>query len=198
MQAARTLSMTEAEYLEFDAASPGRYEFYNGEVVAMAGAEPEHGAVVAALSHAIGIRLEGRSCLVWSADQRVRVDETGLYAYPDLVAGCAPFRFADTHPRTLLNPVVVIEVLSASTETTDRGPKFAHFQSRPSVHEYVLVTASARRIEHYRRLDADRWELVVVTGTSTLSLPALGLSIPLDEVYRDAEMLAGHSEVIDG
>ena len=194
METARGPVMTEAEYLALDAASPERHEFYNGEVVAMAGAEPVHGVIVAGLSRALGNRLEGRPCLVWSQDQRVRVDEAGLHAYPDLIVACAPLRFAQTNPRTLLNPRIIIEVLSPSTEAHDRGAKFAHFQLRPTVEEYVLVASTERRVDHYLRLDGDQWLLTVFTGDSNLLLPALGLEIPLNEVYRDAERLAELTE----
>ncbi len=190
MEPAADVVLTEAEYLALDEGSDVRHEFYGGEVVAMAGADPRHGAVAASLVRQLGARLEGGPCLVWAADQRVRVDETGLYAYPDLVVVCGRPEFADTRPRTLLNPLVVIEVLSSSTESLDRGAKFAHFQRRSSLAEYVLVSPAERRVEHYRRLEGDRWELTVVAGDGVLAFPALGPEVPLDQVYEQADRLA--------
>jgi len=190
MQTAAGRTITEAEYLALDERSAERFEYFGGEVVLMAGAEPDHGAVVAGLVAALGQRLRGRPCLVWAESQRIRVDETGLYAYPDVVVTCGTPRFADTPPRTLLNPLVVIEVLSPSTESVDRGAKFAHYQRRASLKEYVLVSPDTRRVEHYARMEDRRWILTVRTDDELLELPALDAGIPLAEIYEQAELLA--------
>lgn len=182
--------MTEAEYLAFDAASPERNEFYNGEVVAMAGAEPVHGAVTVELTVLLRQRLGGRPCLVWSESLRVRIGETGAYVYPDIAITCGRPELADTRPRTLLNPLVVVEVLSDSTESHDRGAKFAHYQRRASLREYVLVSTGQRRIEHYQRIDEGGWHYREYTGDDVLALPALGVEIPLADIYAQADLLA--------
>ncbi len=190
MLPAKRETMTEAAYLALDEASAERYEYYAGEIVLMAGAEPVHGALVADLVTALRVGLRGRPFMVWAESQRVRIVETDLYAYPDVVATSGRPEFADTRPQTLLNPLLVIEVLSPSTETDDRGAKFAHYQRRASLREYVLVTPEKRRVEHYQRLDDDRWLLSVYTGDDVLVLPAVELEIPLADIYAQAELLA--------
>lgn len=175
--------MSEAEYLAWDLAHPEKHEFVNGDVVAMAGADPRHSALTMRLGAALGSRLRGRPCLVHASDLRVRVDETGLYAYPDLVVVCGPHELADTKPRTLLNPKVIVEVLSATTAEYDRGAKFAHYQRRASLEEYVLVGCPERRVEHYRRLPTGQWLLTVVEGDGVVPFPGLDLEVPLGELY---------------
>lgn len=196
MLPAKRETMTEAAYLALDEASAERYEYYAGEIVLMAGAEPVHGALVADLVTALRVGLRGRPCMVWAESQRVRIAETDLYAYPDVVATCGRPEFADTRPQTLLNPLLIIEVLSPSTETDDRGAKFAHYQRRASLREYVLVTPEKRRVEHYQRLDDDRWLLSVYMGDDVLVLPTVELEIPLADIYAQAELLA--SLTVDG
>lgn len=175
--------MTEAEYLAFDLSSPGKHEFVNGEVVAMAGAHPAHVQVVGSLLVSLRTRLAGRPCRVLASDQRVRVDDTGLYAYPDLVVFCGRPDYAATNPPTLLNPSVLVEVASEATAAFDRGAKFAHYQRLPSLQEYLLVSWEERRVEHFRRIDARQWHLTITEGEGEVDFPTLGVTVPLAEIF---------------
>src|SRR5687768_4201773 len=116
MSAVPSPTVTEAEYLAYDLAHEGKHELVGGVIVAMAGASEAHGVVVSNAHLAIGGRLRGSRCRSFVADLRVRISETGLYAYPDVVVVCGPREFAPTNPETLLNPRVIVEVLSPSTE----------------------------------------------------------------------------------
>ncbi len=182
------LRMSEADYLRFDLEhADGKHEYVNGEVIAMAGAHPAHTFLTSQLVIALGTRLRGRPCSVHASDLRVKVSETGMYAYPDLVVICGTPRFAPTNPPTLLNPKLVVEVLSPSTSEYDRGAKFAHYQRLSEVQEYLLVGCPDRRVEHYRRLATGQWLLTVVEGEGVLELPTFELSVPLDELYTGIE-----------
>jgi Uma2 family endonuclease len=173
--------MTEAEYFEIDARSPERYELCDGRAVAVPPAEPEHGAVVVSLATA----LRQRRCLVWATSQRVHVEEAGLYAYPDVVVAGRP-HFAGA---TLLDPVLIAEVLSPATEAFDRGVKFERYQRCASLREYVLVTVDERRVERFSRQPDATWLYRAFTAGEALSLPALDLEIPLAAIYDQVELL---------
>lgn len=179
--------MSESEYLAWDLAHPEKHEYVDGEVVAMAGEDPAHTFLAGRLVAALGTRLRGRRCSVHASDLRVRIAETGLYAYPDLVVICGAPEYADTRPRSLLNPRVIVEILSETTQDYDRGAKFAHYQRRASVLEYVLVSCPERRVEHYRRLDTGQWLLTVVEGDAEVPFPCLECAVPLSELYEGIE-----------
>ena len=130
-----------------------------------------------------------------TSDQRVHVESTGLYTYPDVTVVCDGMRFHPKHPDTLVNPKLIVEVLSDSTEAYDRGAKFAHYRSIPSLSEYVLVSQNERRIEHYRRVDGGHWLLTEVKGLDgSLALPALGCVLRISDVYEDVEGLGSPPE----
>ncbi len=182
-------AMSEAEYLELDANSAERHEYFDGDVVAMAGSDPVHGAVVGQLACVLRGGASERLCLFWTHSQRVRVEETGAYAYPDLVATCGRPELAPTRPPTLLNPLLIVEVLSPSTEADDRGAKFAHYQRRASLREYVLVTPGERRVEVFTRMDDGAWSYRAYTGDEVVPFASLGIEVPLPEIYAQAELL---------
>jgi len=193
MQPAERHLYTEAEYLARERAAEAKSELVHGEIFAMAGGKPRHNALAWNIGAAIRARLmAGKSpCVGFNSDQRVHVEATGLYTYPDVTISCGP-RFHPEHTDTLLNPTVIVEVLSRSTEAYDRGAKFAHYQSSPGFAEYVLVSQNERRIEHYRRIESGQWLLTVLQGDeAVLELPVLGCSIPLGEIYAGTDALGG-------
>ena len=182
--------MTEQEYLAFDQDQPLRHEFYNGEVVAMAGASEAHALVTANLIGVLRGRLAGSGCRVYSADLRVQVAETGAYVYPDLTVVCGPSTLLPTTPVTLLNPRVVVEVLSESTSAHDRGAKAAHYRRLPSLGAYVLVSIEERRVEVYYRGEDGIWRLAEAEGEGEVAVPPLGVTLPLGEVWMGLEEIA--------
>ena len=185
-------TVTLDEYLELEATAEIRHEFVNGEMVAMAGVSKEHSVIREALSFAVqaALRAAGKRCLTFSADTRLRIAETGLYAYPDMTVVCGKPEF-DTRakPESLLNPLVIFEVLSDSTEAYDRGAKFAHYKSRGSLQEYVLVATSERSIDVLHRGESGWWQHNVFKGDSSIPLQSLGIEIPLYAIYGQLDLL---------
>lgn len=180
--------MSVEEYLALDTDALFKYEYLNGVVVAMAGASPRHNVVAQNVGRALGNALEPRPCLVMGSDQRVHVAETGSYVYPDLTVVCEAPRFTDDRPRALLNPRLIVEVLSASTRDHDQGAKVGHYRKMASVHEVLLVDANVRHAELYRRLESGQWLLTDVTE-GEIELESVGVRLRLDEVYAKTDDL---------
>lgn len=172
--------MTEAEYLDYDRTHDGKYEYVNGEVVAMSGVSDAHDRIQVNTTVALANRLRGGSCRVRGPDLRVRLDETGLYCYPDLTVVCGEPAFASTRPVTLLNPRVIIEVLSETTEEYDRGAKVAHYRHRSSVDLILLIDSQRRMVERQQRNADGTWTLSEHTSGAVVVLEH---AIPLDEFY---------------
>jgi Uma2 family endonuclease len=138
--------MTEEEYLAFDDATEGKHWYANGQIYAMAGGTPRHSAICNNVGAALKSLVAKRRCLVFQSDLRVHVPETGLYNYPDVTVVCGN---AERHPKsrnTVVNPTVIVEVLSKSTQGDDRGAKSTHYRSLPSLKEYLLVSTRSEHV----------------------------------------------------
>lgn len=180
---------TPEEYLAIERASECRHEFYRGEMFEMAGASRAHSLIGVNLTGELRGALKGTPCEVHAGEMRVRVSATGLYPYPDASIVCEGAKFADDHLDTLLNPLVIFEVLSPSTEAYDRGKKFEHYRTIDSFCEYVLVAQDAYRVEHFARQDDGSWRMTVMNGLeSVLELPAVSCRLPLREIYARVEL----------
>lgn len=179
-------AMTEDEFLERENAADRKHEFINGQMVAMSGASFRHVAIVTNLVAAMHSRLRGGPCRALSTDLRVNVPATGLYTYPDVLVICGPI---DRHPKdskTARNPSVIVEVLSDSTEAYDRGAKFAHYRSIPSLRSYLLVDQHEPHVERFDRLDDGDWRMHEAVGLEgTIEIPTLQVTIPMRELYED-------------
>ena len=174
---------TAAEYLALERRATYKSEYVNGHIIAMSGASRRHNLIAANISRELSSQLRGRPCESYISDMRVRVSETGLYTYPDIVAVCGDIRFADEQTDTLLNPTVIVEVLSASTEASDRGDKFAHSRRLASLHDYVLVSQDAVRVERYVR-QGEKWLLSEASPlTDTVSLASIQYMLVLEDIY---------------
>jgi Uma2 family endonuclease len=182
--------MTEAEYLAYDLAHEGCHEFVNGDVVAMAGGSEAHALATMNVGRALGNLLAGGPCRVYSADLRVRVRETGVYAYPDVTVVYGRAELDNGRPPSLLNPRVVVEVLSDSTEAHDRGAKAAHYRRHPSVEVLVLVGTQERRVEVQVRNADGTWTLSETSEAGSVRLGPLGVELRLEEVYAGWDALA--------
>jgi Uma2 family endonuclease len=192
VQPAAKHRVSAAEYLALERGSPAKHELVNGVIMAMSGASPVHNLVAMNLGRRLGELLGVKPCFVLSSDQRVHVPATGLFAYPDLTVVCGPLELHPDDDHTLLNPKVIVEVLSDSTEGYDRGAKFAHYQSIASLEEYVLVSTREKRIEHYRRQGSGQWLLTVHAGEQGhVAFPALGGEVTVSSVYEKVESLTG-------
>ncbi len=175
--------MTDEEYLAIERQAETKSELRDGVMVAMSGASLPHNRLVANLVGLLWQQLKGSSCSVCPSDMRVHVPATGLYTYPDALVACGEPELRDGHFDTLLNPVLLIEVLSPSTAAWDRGSKLAQYQTIASLAEVLLVAQDEPRIEQHVRAGAG-WTSSVVTGLeSRLALPSLGLELALAEVY---------------
>lgn len=181
--AATKKRFTPQEYLALERKSETRNEYYNGEIFAMAGASREHNLIVANLLRDIGNQLEDRPCESYPSDMRVYIEATGLYTYPDIVVVCSEPRFQDREVDTLLNPTVIVEVLSPSTEAYDRGVKFRHYRCIGSLREFVLISQDRMMVERYTRQGND-WILSDLTDPDQiLKLESIGCQTPLNRIY---------------
>lgn len=179
--------LTPEEYLNIERKSEVRSEFIDGRMFAMSGASRRHALITINLQGELWSQMKGRACEVYPADMRVKVSPTGMYTYPDVSALCGEAEFEDAHIDTLLNPSVIIEVLSDSTELYDRVKKFAHYRRIDSLREYVLVSQNEMRIEHYR-LDAGRWIFSDVSGSdNVLHLESIDCHLPVSAIYERVE-----------
>jgi Uma2 family endonuclease len=177
--------MSHADYLAAEAAGELRHEFLAGEVVAMAGGTPEHGALAMAVGGELRAALRGKPCRVFSSDVRVHVAATGLTTYPDLSVVCGRLETHPDDPHAVTNPIVLVEVLSASSEAYDRGAKAAHYRRLASLREYVLVAQDEPHIEVYRRNERNRWELVEARAGERVELASLDVTLDVDAIYAD-------------
>ena len=182
----RRQTHTFAEYLELEAMSHAvKHEFLDGAVWAMAGGTPDHAAVAANIIALLQEQLRGRRCRVFTSDLRVRVKATGLGTYPDASVVCDQLELDpdDRQGTTVVNPTLLVEVLSPSTEQYDRHEKREHYQKIPSLRELVLVSHDAERIHLWRR-EAHGWVEHVITEGG-VALTSLDCTLPVREVYRD-------------
>ena len=176
--------LTEAEYLRIERAAPFKSEFFDGEMFAMSGARYPHNRAKDNLAGELYKRFENGPCVALTSDMRVKVTPTGLYCYPDIVVVCDPPEFEDDDNDTLLNPKVVIEVLSESTERYDRTTKFGHYQRVPSVQEYVLVSQTEPLVERFVRQPDGAWGRVAFAGLDAeLAFAGVPARVPLRAVY---------------
>jgi Uma2 family endonuclease len=192
MTTASPRAFTEAEYLALEAASEEKHEFVDGSIVAMAGASPAHNALAVNIAAALLTLTRGRGCVVLSSDQRVHVPPTGLYTYPDVTVACGERHYRSGHPPSLINPTLLVEVTSDTSEDYDRGRKFLHYQAIESLREYVIVSHREPRIDHYRRLDSGQWLATTYRGPRAhVDLPALGGGFDATDVYSGVDLREG-------
>jgi Uma2 family endonuclease len=180
--------LTAEEYLEQERRAEYKSEYLAGEVVAMAGASRRHGLIVANLIAALHRQLKNRSCEVQGSDLRLRVAPGGLYTYPDVMVICAEVQFADDQKDTVLNPVVLIEVLSDSTRDYDRGSKFQHYRSLPSLQEYLTVEQREPHVEHWTRQQEDRGLLMEFSDLGQrVHLASIDCALSLADIYEKVD-----------
>jgi Uma2 family endonuclease len=188
--AAATHHLSETEYLERERRAEFKSEFFAGEVFAMAGGSAPHSLIAANFVKRLGTELEARPCVVYTADLRIKIEATGLQTYPDCTVVCGPQQFLDDVRDALLNPNLIVEVLSDSTEAYDRGRKFEHYRQILTLREYVLASQKEPRVEVFVRRDDGQWLWREAAGLdATLELPALQVKLPLREIYAKVEFI---------
>jgi len=189
MSAVPRRRLTEQEYLAIERGAEAKSEFYNGEMFAMAGASREHNLITGNIARVLGNQLQGGKCEVYSSDMRVKVSPTGLYTYPDVVVVCGRPEFEDEELDTLLNPTLLVEVLSESTQRHDRSLKLLHYRQIPSLREVVLVDQYHRLVEHSRRRRDGNWLLEDFTEMdAAISLKSIKCTLRLTEIYERIEL----------
>jgi Uma2 family endonuclease len=184
MSSRRKILLSPEEYLAVERRSEGKSEYLAGEVFAMVGASKRHNLITANLIRILGNQLLDRPCNVYPSDMRVKVSPIGKYTYPDVVAACEGEEFDDEERDTLLNPVVIIEVLSESTEAYDRGRKFEHYQYIESLTAYLPVSQEPYRIEQYVRQGGPEWKYYEYHAPGdVVQIGAIGCELHLKDVY---------------
>ena len=182
---------TAREYLELERQSSEKHDFAFGEIFAMTGATARHVAIVSNLVRELGNQLLQRPCQVYSSDLRLCVDADHRYAYPDVVVVCSPPRFLDNTLDTLLNPDLIVEVLSESTRNYDRGDKFQQYRGILSFREYLLVDQEKIHVERYSKQNDGTWSLWETDSSAdVVNLDSIGVALPVSEIYFKISLAA--------
>jgi Uma2 family endonuclease len=177
---------TPEEYLALELKAEYKSQYVAGEIFAMAGAQPWHSEVISNIAGMLYNQFRGRPCRAYIGDTRVRVVSGELWTYPDVAAVCGEPKFESaSNPHSLLNPKVIFEVLSPSTEAFDRGDKFARYRRLESLTDYVLAASERMQIEHYVRQGDESWNLKEYSQPGDcLPLASIGCELPLAEIYE--------------
>ena len=175
---------TVEEYLEFDRASECKNEYYRGQIIAMAGGKPTHGQIITTIAALLWIATDDRPCRVYSNDVRLAADRDSHYVYPDVFVVCGELAFADSRQETLANAILVVEVLSPSTESADRGRKFASYRNLESLKEYLMVSQFEPKAELHRRGPDGNWTKHEWKGLDAVAvLESVDAQLPLHRIY---------------
>jgi Uma2 family endonuclease len=177
------------DYLALEQSSEVRHEYENGEMREMPGGSETHSSLSENTKFALRVALKGKNCKVHGGDLRIKIPNTGLYTYPDVSVTCGERLFENTKRDSLLNPTVIFEVLSPSTERYDRGRKFNHYQTVESISDYMLVSQDAYQVEHFIRQTDNSWLLKTYRGLeSSVSIGSLGCELSLSDIYEDVSL----------
>ena len=183
--------MTISEYLDFEAAAEEKHEYVDGEILAMSGGSASASRMAASLIAAVHDALRGKPCDVYDSNLKVRIGRKHRYRYPDAMVICGSEQFDpdDKRRHTITNPRVIFEILSPSTERSDRTTKFDDYRSIDGVEEYVLLSQSTPRVETYHRKPDGTWQFDVKVGLdSAVTLKSIGIDLPLSELYAGVEL----------
>ena len=177
------------EYLEMENASSEKHEYYQGEIFAISGAKVPHNIIATNLVVALTIKLKGKSCRPFNSDQRIHVEANTLFTYPDILIICGDIITRNNDDYNVLNPTVLIEVLSRSTKNYDRGEKFKLYRDIPTLREYVLVDSESIHIEIFRLNANNHWELEEYNkDAQTVFIQAINTPLSIEEIYEGTEL----------
>jgi len=181
--------LTPEEYLAIERKGDYKSEYIDGEMVAMTGASRNHNLIMINAAREITLQLKGKPCETYASDMRVRIPATNLYAYPDVTVVCGEPLFEDDYVDTLINPTLIIEVLSDSTESYDRGKKFRYYRTMDSLTEYLLIAQDEYRVEQYIKQADGRWMLSEVRSLDDqVELNSIGCMLSLKELYDKVKL----------
>ncbi|MDQ3264785.1 MAG: Uma2 family endonuclease [Myxococcota bacterium] len=179
---------TLADYLSIESASNTKHEFFQGEVFAMGGGPPEHAALSAAIMVSLGAQLQGKPCRVYTSDLRVRVQSTSLLTYPDVTVVCGKPQLDPEDRLAVVNPTVLVEVLSDSSEAYDRTEKFESYRQLPSLREYVLVSHREPLLEVHHQGEDGAWTSSQIRAPERIRLSSLDCELDVAAIYRGIEL----------
>lgn len=182
----KTTPVTAEEYLVFERTAKDKHEFIGGKIVAMAGATDRHNVIASNVFLEIGIQLKKTSCRVFASDMRVNA-KRGNYFYPDIVVTCGERKFEDVKKKdVLLNPKVILEVLSKSTKLKDRNEKFESYITLESLTDYVLIEQDKIKIEHYSRVDEKNWNVRIYTeADEKIVFESIKCKLLITDIYAE-------------
>jgi Uma2 family endonuclease len=185
--------MTPEEYLAIERDSDIKSEYFGGEIFAMAGASREHNKISTNIVRVLGNQLLEKPCSIFASDMKVKMKEIKKYTYPDIVVVCGNEEYDDEYNDILINPIVIIEILSDSTEAYDRGDKFSHYQFISTFSEYILVSQYIRKIEKFLRQKNDTWIYSKYEKAEDIvSIESIKCNLPVHEVYREVKLSEYH------
>jgi Uma2 family endonuclease len=177
------------EYLQMEKESPVKHEYYKGEVFAMAGAGARHNVIFSNLFREVAVKLKGKPCQPFGSDMRVHIPENTLFTYPDISIFCGDIIQSPEDEDTIINPIVIIEILSPSTKDYDRGDKFQLYRQIPSLKDYMLVDAAAIHVEVFSLNERSHWELTEYNQLAqTISINTISLAIEMADVYEATKL----------
>jgi Uma2 family endonuclease len=183
---------TPEEYLVLEERAEQRSEYYDGEIFAMAGDSANHNQIVINLAIALESAFEKKPCRVFATDMRLLVTKSGLYTYPDVMVVCGKLEFVPGRNDTVTNPILIVEVLSESTQGYDRTTKFRFYRQIPSLQEYVLIDQARAYVECFRKMEGGRWVFEAYDQLEdSVALQSLDLKIPLARIYNKVEWEGG-------
>ncbi len=186
MASVTTPKLTEEEYLRLERQALEKSEYHDGEMFAMAGGTPNH-SLLAGVAYVLLYRQMPPGCRVFTSDLRIHIASKGTFSYADCVVVCGELQLSSDQQDNVLNPLLLVEVLSPSTEDYDRGKKFELYRTIESFREYLLVHQDRRCVEHYSRQDDGSWILREYSGHgSSVAISRLGVQLSLDELYANA------------
>jgi Uma2 family endonuclease len=199
---------TEDQYLAIERESEKRHEYLDGQIYAMASESPEHGAICTNLTREVSAQLKGTRCQAFAKDMRVRsgplprrrYSQKGLYSYPDLLIVCGELQFLDENRDVIINPKVIIEVASPSTEAFDRGDKFQRYRTyNPSITDYLIVAQNCPYIEHFARREDGQWVIAAsaIELSESVHIASINCTLYLAEVYDRVEFPEEEEELDD-
>jgi Uma2 family endonuclease len=195
---AQPIILTPEEYLASERASEFKHEYRNGEMIPMTGASRRHNLIVGNILAILHPQLRKRPCEIYPSDMRVKVVQTGLYTYPDIVVVCERPRLEDAVKDTLLNPTVIVEVLSKSTGGYDRGEKFEHYRTIASLADYLLVAQDKILVEHYVRQTSGSWLFSEFKmEVQVIPIHSIGCTMLVEEIYEKVEFQSDHGLAVN-
>ena len=178
------------EYLQMEEVSDEKHEYYQGKIFAMSGAKVPHNIISVNLIKLLGKKLEGKSCEPFNSDQRIYIPQNSLFTYPDISIICGEIVTLNNDDWNIINPVVIIEVLSKATKNYDRGDKFKLYRDIATLKEYILIDSETISIEAFRINDGGHWELEEYKkADNILLIKCIQVSIPVTEIYERTDLI---------